>query len=48
MLSLNMSTSSKSFSLLSPESTLVYYPFIALLSAEGQLITNQIIKSVQS
>ena len=44
----HVSTSSKSFSFLSPESTLVYYPFIVLLSAEGQLITNQIIRSVQS
>ena len=38
----HVSTSSKNFSFLSPESTLVYYPFIVLLSA-GQLITNQII-----
>ena len=44
----HVSASSKSFSFLSPESTLVYYPFIALLSAEVQLIANQIIKSVQS
>ena len=44
----HVSASSKSFSFLSPESTLVYYPFIPLLSAEVQLIANQIIKSVQS
>ena len=40
----NVSTSSKSFSFLLPESSLVYYPFTPLLLEYGQLITNQIIK----
>ena len=38
----NVSTSSKNFSFLLPESSLVYYPFIPLLLDDGQLITNQI------